>query len=265
MQQANATQPGNLKIRWVYETVVGRQKNSFGTIDQDYVLCDNNNFFYIIADGIGGKPMGDEASRIATQSVEKMLRRTYFRILNNLDVSIENEIKRSFEYANYIISALRKTEQLLNFGTTLDAACIYKRTLYIGHVGDSRVYLFRNGALEQITKDHKEQGVKRSPLLRYIGLEGVEIDTHTIELRPDDTVLMATDGLSDVVSSSEIAQTLSKYNLEDAVEKLVEQANFPSAMAEQYAQIKGMSKQEAADAIGGKDDISVILLKFSGG
>ena len=144
-------------------------------------------------------------------------------------------------------------------GTTLVFAWILGRQLHLAHVGDSRAYLWRRGTLHLLTKDHSllqeqlDEGLispeaarhaeHRNLVTRALGVESaVLVDTATHPLEPDDIVLLCSDGLNDMLEDQEIGELLGqdKFSLATRAEHLVERAN-------EY---------------GGRDNVSVILLRL---
>jgi protein phosphatase len=129
-------------------------------------------------------------------------------------------------------------------GTTLTLGYVVNSQLFVVHVGDSRAYLYRNGALSQLTKDHsfvaellragavRPEQVRRHPLRHVItnvvgGTQpGVHAESHTVDLQPEDGLLLCSDGLTDMVSAEEIRAALSEEATpEAACRRLVELAN----------------------------------------
>lgn len=127
-------------------------------------------------------------------------------------------------------------------GTTMTALLLRGDRAHIAHVGDSRAYLLRNGALEQVTEDHgvvAEQvraglitpdQARRSPyrhiITRALGIDQeVLADRLTIEVRPNDTFLLCTDGLTEMVDDQDISRILGSMPPEAAAQKLVATAN----------------------------------------
>jgi protein phosphatase len=141
-------------------------------------------------------------------------------------------------------------------GTTLTAALIHDHMLYVAHVGDSSLYLFHDGQLTKITRDHTlaEQMISEgiiNPgdlqvnsynhiLTRAVGVESsVEIDLHQAEVKTGDWILMCTDGLTDLVSEDELSNVLAEIR-------------EPQIMAEEMVAM-------ALDK-GGYDNITIVLL-----
>ena len=127
-------------------------------------------------------------------------------------------------------------------GTTVVLALLYQNHAYIAHVGDSRLYCFRDGALSQLTRDHSfiqellDQGKiskdeakvhpSKNIITRAVGVQwDVELDFHVLELCPGDRLLLCTDGLSNACSDAEIAALLGSRPAEEAAEELIRSAN----------------------------------------
>jgi protein phosphatase len=143
-------------------------------------------------------------------------------------------------------------------GTTLVVALWHDNKMAVGHIGDSRLYRWRGGTLEQVTRDHsllqeqidsgmitKEQArhsQNKNLVTRAVGIDPeVETEVHTYPVQPGDVYLLCSDGLSDMVSDEDIQTTLTSLhsNLPLAAEQLVQQANDN----------------------GGRDNVSVILVR----
>lgn len=203
------------------------------TLDEDIKL-------YIIADGMGGYNGGEVASNLAVFTSKKYIDEN---IKNDLK---EEEIKELIHNAiltanKAIYKKAKKTEELEEMGTTLDISLIYNNKLYIGHIGDSRVYLIRNGEMKQLTTDHsyvqklvkdgtitKEEAYnhpKKNMLLKALGaVENVEPDILDYTFEADDIILMCTDGLTNMVKETDISSIVLK-DKKNAHIKLIEEAN----------------------------------------
>lgn len=192
---------------------------------------------YLVADGMGGHRAGDYASRFL---VEQLVR---FFAQNRGDDPVDL-IRRGIGEINRALydKSLSRAE-LAGMGTTLVAATIKKDRLFIANVGDSRLYISRNGELSQITKDHSyvEEMValgymtrgsrdyleKKNIITRAVGTDrNVEADFFEIRLREGDLVLLCSDGLTNMLTDREIEEELSfDGSLRDKVEGLVASAN----------------------------------------
>jgi PPM family protein phosphatase len=171
-----------------------------------------------------------------------------------MDICVDNANRAIFNAAN-------ANPQYAGMGTTLVVAVFRDNRLLVGHVGDSRCYRLRSGRLQQITRDHsllQEQidaglitpeqaafSANKNLVTRAVGVEDtVLLETHQHEVAPGDLYLMCSDGLSDMLDDASIGQLLqSGESLDNTGQALIDAAN---------------------DA-GGKDNISVILVRASGG
>lgn len=233
-------------------TDIGRKRK----LNQDFVYTSemplgNLPNVFIVADGMGGHNAGDYASKV---TVETMVR--------EIEVSFEkNPLKifgKAIESANEMIRKKAKEDAgLEGMGTTVVAATCMGKYLQIANVGDSRLYIIRNKEIKQITKDHSlvEEMVRmggigrdearnhpdKNIITRAIGAgDNVEPDFFSEELTEGDIILMCSDGLTNMLEDEEIRMILS--GARDIVEK-------------------AQDLVQAANANGGKDNISVILIE----
>ena len=197
---------------------------------------------YIVADGMGGYNGGEVASSLAVTSCKSYIENNFNQIEKDKD-SIIQLVASSLEYANMIVyEKSKETEELEGMGTTLDICLIYNNRAYIGHVGDSRIYRIRKDFIRKLTQDHSyvQKLVKdgtitqeeanhhpqKNMLMKALGCNAfVEPDVMIKGFQKDDILLMATDGLTNLVSKEHIFQTVQEENLEQIPKKLVEQAN----------------------------------------
>ena len=140
-------------LRVFANTDIGKARN----MNQDYYYVSDyadDLKIYILADGMGGYNGGEIASELATTSVRNYIRSNFSGIEHDKE-SIQNLIKSAIEYANMVVNEKAETSNELNgMGTTLEICLIYNNRVYIGHVGDSRVYRIRNGIIRKLTTDH---------------------------------------------------------------------------------------------------------------
>lgn len=204
--------------------------------------CEDSWNLIVVADGMGGHNAGEVASSIAVNSIKDY-------ICNSMNCNIDSDmavniLKDAINHANSSIYE----ESLINsnysgMGTTVTAAIISNNVTLIGHVGDSRAYIFEKMKLNKITNDHSlvaelvrngtitEEEAKCHPqkniITRALGAEGnVEVDIEKVHTEPSDIVLLCTDGLTNMLSDKEIEEIL--LNSEDinlAASKLVDTAN----------------------------------------
>ena len=182
-----------------------------------------------VADGMGGHIGGEVASRLA---IDTLATRTNMPIPQRIAVANDLILKEATE-----------NPDLRGMGTTVTAAELMpKGAVTIGHVGDSRAYLFREGQLAQITKDHsvvaeylragsiQPEDVathpQRSMLTRAVGLDpDLVVDVVDIDMMEGDRLLVCSDGLTAMIADGQIAKLLGSRNLEEAVWVLIEAAN----------------------------------------
>jgi PPM family protein phosphatase len=225
----------------IQRTDTGRQRR--GNEDAAYARAP----LFVVADGMGGAQAGEVASQIAVE--------TFAQGLPDSGPAEERLVSRIRE-ANERIHALSQSDRdRAGMGTTMTAAYLDDAHFAIAHVGDSRAYLYRDGELQRLTKDHTlvqalidegklteeeaEQHPQRSVITRALGPEAtVKIDTFSYPARAGDILLLCSDGLTSMISEAQIAATLAAAsNLTDAADKLIRKAN------------------EA----GGRDNITVVL------
>lgn len=226
-------------ITFAAKTDIGKERK----MNQDFYVANGGTPpLFILCDGMGGHLSGDIASRTAAQSAE-----TFIRMQKTLDLSEEKTkrlLKNAVNYANKMVySRAQNTEAFSGMGTTMDICLVDFDLLYVAHVGDSRVYLLRGGELSLITKDHSlveemvdsgmiskeeaENHPNRNVITRAVGTNfSVENDFTTVPLLEDDILLMCSDGLSNMLSETEIKNLLiSDQNLDKVVSNLVNRAN----------------------------------------
>ncbi len=186
-----------------------------------------------VADGMGGHRGGETASRVALEVFQKAIGK------KKPDAT---HIRRAVEAANRrVYDMSQEDESLQGMGTTMSMVWVGKQKLFIAHVGDSRVYRFRNGELTQITEDHSfvaelvrnsiitpemaKTHPHRNIITRAVGVDPmVEVDVLEEELQKDDLWLICSDGLHGIVEDEEIRQTLADLELEEAAERLLAMA-----------------------------------------
>ncbi len=222
------------------KTDIGRERK----INEDFYYiseAEDKIKLFILADGMGGYNAGEVASKMAVEAVKEYIYK-HFQKNKDSKEKIENLLRESIEYANNVIYKKSQSQKELNgMGTTLDVCLIYNSKVYIGHVGDSRVYRIRKEFMRRITRDHsyvqtliedgtitKEEAFhhpKKNMLTKALGcMEKVEPDIYTKTFIKDDIILMSSDGLTNMIKEDEIYNTI-KQDKENATENLVKQAN----------------------------------------
>ena len=222
------------------KTDIGKERK----VNEDFYYIskpeDKINLF-ILADGMGGYNAGEVASKMATESVKDYIQE-HFEENKSTKEEIEELLRDAIEYANTVVYKKAQSKKDLNgMGTTLDVCLIYNSKIYIGHVGDSRVYRIRKNFMRKLTKDHsyvqtliedgkitKEEALthpKRNMLTKALGCtQKAEPDVYTKTFIKDDIILMSSDGLTNMVKENDIYNII-RENKEHATENLVRQAN----------------------------------------
>lgn len=222
------------------KTDVGKQRDT--NEDFYYISKPEDQIqVFILADGMGGYNGGEVASRLATVTTLSYIKSNFDETPKEKE-DIMNLVKSAMEYANMIVYEKSTTEkELEGMGTTLEVCLIYNNKVYIGHVGDSRTYRIRKDFIRKLTHDHSyvqklvrdgtitEEEAKSHPkknmLMKALGCTSfVEPDITIKAFIKGDTILMCSDGLSNMIDDEEMYEII-KTQGEQAAEKLVEKAN----------------------------------------
>jgi len=206
---------------------------------------------FAVADGMGGARAGEVASQIAVDE---------FAEQTDSGGSPEERLAAIVKSANRkIYERSQSDESHAGMGTTLTAVLVHDQEVSLGHVGDSRAYLFRDDELERLTEDHSlveelmrmgklspeeaESDPRRSIITRALGPEPeVDVETFTYPAKDGDVYLLCSDGLTGMLPEERVAEILrARSSLEQAARALVDDAN----------------------ARGGKDNITVLLFKLA--
>ena len=216
-------------MKVVSKTHIGNVRAS----NQDSVLYEETTRLYGVADGMGGHNGGDIASQMAVLLLA--------RILESLFPSEEN-LRSGFEQVNELIYQEQLKNPILSgMGTTLTVLWENEDKILLGHIGDSRAYLMRNGKIEQISRDHslvgemvregvltEEQALAhpyRNVITQAVGTaETLNPHLETINKKAADKFILCSDGLYEYVSKDEMCELLMRYSPEDAAEKMIEKA-----------------------------------------
>lgn len=196
---------------------------------------------FIVADGMGGYKGGEVASKLAVETSKNYIRNNFGSIEHDRD-GILNLIKSAIEYANLVVyEKSKEIPELENMGTTIDVCLVLQNKVYIGHVGDSRVYRKRKEFFRRLTTDHsyvqklvsdgtitKEEAYnhpKKNMLIKALGCSSfVEPDVMVKGFLKDDVLLMCSDGLTNMLRDEEIVQIINQNPME-ACNRLVSEAN----------------------------------------
>lgn len=232
-------------------TDIGKRRE----INQDYMFTSetavgNLPNLFLVADGMGGHKAGEYASRFTVDAIVEAVR-------NSKETEPVTIMKEAVTRANdMLIEEAHADETKSGMGTTIVAATFLGEKLYIANVGDSRLYVV-NHEISQITRDHSlvEEMVRlgemnkeeakvhpdKNIITRAIGaVNELVIDFFEVEVQPEDTILMCTDGLTNMIEDEDIRKIIiGQRDIAEKAEKLIETAN----------------------ANGGKDNITVVVIE----
>lgn len=201
--------------------------------NEDAVYYNMEKQIFLVADGMGGCAAGEVASSLAVETV--------LHVISSSQATNPGELLRAaFYQANdRIFQMAQKDPGFHGMGTTLTALWIVDDRAFVVHVGDSRAYLIRKENITGLTKDHslvgelmreggltEEQAMthpQKNILTRALGSESlVQVDIKEIEIQKQDYFLLCTDGMSNLVSSEEMAGVIkNSREIKDALEKLL--------------------------------------------
>ncbi len=248
-------------------TDVGRQRKH----NEDHVLLRPELDLYVVADGMGGHNAGDVASRLTTTSLRNFYEATHDggdvpaslitaddpTDMDRDGLRLAAGIRKANRDVHEISQSFRQHHGMGSTVVAVAVECAAAR-IHVGHVGDSRCYRFRDGAIEQLTRDHslindaialkpdltaEELGrLPKNIITRALGMrEDVKVDLKSDDILPGDVILLCSDGLSGMVTDEEMLVLVTRAReLREAAESLVASAN------------------EA----GGTDNITALLLRF---
>jgi len=218
--------------------------------NEDAYVCEPPLF--AVADGMGGAQAGEIASRLAAAALRRPRPSDVRGGKEHVVALIQEANRRVYE-------AAAEDESVSGMGTTMTAAVAEGDAVWIGHVGDSRAYLVRDGRLEQLTEDHSlvaelvrsgklspeeaEAHPQRSVITRALGTESdVDVDVFSVQPRPGDLFMLCSDGLTSMLA-------------DEAILDLVERQRDDLRRA-------GKALVDAANKEGGEDNITVVLFEI---
>lgn len=226
-------------------------------VNQDYIFCAENSVgtfpnLFIVADGMGGHKAGDYASKTCVDCVVNSIKNSTLKTPISV---MEEAINRANEQ---IFREAKNNSDYEGMGTTFVSAVIIDDTLYAANIGDSRLYVINDADIRQVTQDHSlvEEMIRngeierkearlhpnKNIITRALGTtQAVTADYFEVELKKGDIILMCSDGLSNMMEDEDIMYVVRRYaQVDTAANKLVEKAND----------------------CGGKDNISIILIRI---
>ena len=246
------------------QTDVGRRRK----INEDSFLVSPESGLYAVCDGMGGHNAGEVASRMAIETLASFVEKSAIEheitwpwgIDANLSFDA-NRLKTGIKLANArVFQAADNREELTGMGTTVVATIVNGDLLTIGSAGDSRCYVVRGGELRQITRDDSwvsaalgegilnsddiEHHPLRNVITKAVGArDSIELDVLEHRLEPGDVVMLCSDGLHGMLNDASISRVLLPVpdSLEDATARLI----------------------DAANEAGGKDNVTVVLLRYT--
>jgi serine/threonine protein phosphatase PrpC len=252
-----------MRIAYQAVTDVGRKRKG----NEDSLFLNPDQRLFVVADGMGGHAAGEVASKVAVDSINEFVCLTGgdeeitwpFGLDENISYD-GNRLKTAIRHANRkVLEATKEKTEYEGMATTVAAVLVDGDMANLGHVGDSRVYLFSDGALSLLTSDHSwvneqiQSGVisadqARSHPLRNVvtralgGKTDLAVDMQVRKMKQGEILLLCSDGLTTMVPDEEIEQVLkdNAQDLEAAAKSLV----------------------AAANEHGGEDNITVVLLQF---
>jgi len=203
---------------------------------------------FVVADGMGGHRGGEVASALTVVTIEGFLLnslRRFFHLEAPEEHHVMNEFRAALLHADArVFEEVARQPRLAGMGATLTMAFAVDWTLFVAHAGDCRAYLFSQGDLRQLTRDHTVAAelVRRGDLspdaaaghrFRHVvtnvlgGTEpGARVELHKLDLEPDDVLLLCSDGLTEMVKDNRIAAILGDENDPRRMcERLVAEAN----------------------------------------
>lgn len=238
-----------LKIQGIGKTDVGLKR----TNNEDAFVVRPDLGFWAVADGMGGAAAGEVASHIFVETATEAF------ASNSTEETQMDRVKNAFTLANRrMLDHVASHPDHAGMGCTAEILAISGDDIFIGHIGDSRTYRLRNAELKQLSVDHSlvaeqiKQGLiseqdarghaMRHVILRAVGnKEPIELDLIKGKGLPGDIFLLCSDGLTDMVDDVAIRNCLTQgENLQALVDQLI----------------------ELAKAAGGKDNITVVLVKL---
>jgi PPM family protein phosphatase len=249
-------------ITYFGQTDVGKRRN----LNEDSILTSSNLF--IVCDGMGGHKAGEVASGLAVEVISRFVERSAeddeitwpygFETGSSRDA---NRLRTSVKLANRMVfRKAASSDDYTGMGTTASAVLLAssRPRITYANVGDSRIYLLRGGTIQQLSRDDSWANLPWGPegadpnttlsmqhvLTKALGAqEEVDFEVNTLDLADGDTLLLCSDGLTNMVTDKELLEiaTTRGKDVEGAVREMVDRAN----------------------AAGGRDNISAVMLSYA--
>jgi serine/threonine protein phosphatase PrpC len=210
--------PASVVLKFGSQSVTG----NFRENNEDNCRVDPQGRYFLVADGMGGQCAGEKASELAIELISKRMEKS-IDFAGAEPSQVQSAIDDAVSHANFEIMALGELDsKYRNMGTTIAFVVAAGGVLYAGGIGDSRIYLLRDGKLEQLTKDHSltqallDAGTispedaathrYKNVLYRYLGTKEGSAGTEPkrIEPRPGDRLMLCSDGVTDGINTETI-------------------------------------------------------------
>jgi protein phosphatase len=250
-----------LRVAWAAATDTGRRRSG----NEDSYAARPDLGLFAVADGMGGHVAGEVASRLSVAALIAAVEATHAASSDAVTLSVDpllgvpgSRLRDAFKrVSRQLAAAVADDTALRGMATTASAVLVQGEEAAIGHVGDSRIYLARDGRVERLTDDHSwvEEQVRAGMLDRRVAerhpwrnvvtraLSGTDepvVDYRTLRLQPGDRLLLCSDGLHGVIGEARVADALDRQDadLDALCRRLVDEAN----------------------AAGGPDNVTLVLL-----
>jgi protein phosphatase len=263
-------------LEFAGRTDVGKVRKN----NEDNFAIDEALGLIVVADGMGGHNSGEEASRLAVETIVKLAHAPGTGQGSDGKLSPRaRQLESCIKAANELIYEKgRAVPKDAGMGTTVVAAFVEDRKLIVAHVGDSRLYLYRKGQLQQLTDDHSLVGdqIKRglitaeeasksalqNILTRAVGAEpDVKVDVAEHALSPGDVVLLATDGLTKMMSDEDVARLIAKDSTPAVVVSNLVELSCAAGGVDNVTVAAARITDPAAEAVAG---LKSLMNKFFG-
>jgi serine/threonine protein phosphatase PrpC len=250
-----------VKIESAGITDIGKRRKQ----NEDSLFLDDRMGLYVVADGMGGHKAGEVASKLVVETIRDYIRQGQVddpvEELTDADASLSKEARlllAGIQLSNRIVhQTALSNEAYRGMGSTVSAVYFTEKTFIVANVGDSLIYLIRDGEIEQLAVPHTliAEQAERDPenaellwgdfkhvLTRAMGVDDtVKADINEVPFFKDDMIVICSDGLTDKADAEEILKLVSKHRSEKACKGLVDLAN----------------------SRGGDDNITAIVLKVT--
>ena len=234
------TGQGTSLLRFGAASDVGKVRQN----NEDAWFADSESGLFVVADGMGGQQAGELASKMVVDALPKLLAQRLGRLFRPRPRALRYWLPRVLcELSRAVWQTAQAHAKLHGMGSTVVLALVRDGRMHLAHLGDSRAYFLRRGAMIRLTDDHSVVALllragaitleearvhpARGAITRFVGMEEpAEADTCTLEPRLGDRLLLCSDGLTDMVGEQDIADLLAAHDEPQRIaEALVSRAN----------------------------------------